>query len=116
MKQLPDDYTIRLIDLPPSVGGCISETPDGHVDVYLNARYSHDGQLRAADHEFDHWRHDDLHSALGIHQVEGRDGRQLPPLLRARDLMPKPVPRLSRHQLRILNNCLTELDAIFFSE
>ena len=134
VKQLPDDYTVRLIDLPASVGGAISETPDGHVDVYLNARHSHDGQLRAADHEFDHWRHDDLHNGLDIHQIEGRDGRPLPPLMRARDLMPvpeetvapvaapstappsPPAAQLTPHQARVLLRAISDLDAWYYSD
>lgn len=137
-KPLPDDYTIRLIDLPISVGGRISECPDGHIDVYINARLSRDGQHRAADHEFDHWRNDDLHNDLDIRLVEGRDARKLPPLFRARDLLPKapepqpePAPEAeapkpeatrkpSRHyepltlwQEGVLNDCIAELDAIF---
>lgn len=136
MKELPDDYTVRLVDLPPAVGGAISETPDGHVDVYLNARHSRDGQLRAADHEFDHWRHDDLHNGLDIHQIEGRDGRPLPPLMRARDLIPKslllegkvaaqqtdevappaPAPELTPRQARVLLRAIADLDAWLFND
>ena len=89
-RPMPDDYTVRLIDLPISVGGRISECPDGHIDVYINARLSRDGQRRAARHEYDHWLHDDLHSTEDIRAIEGRDRRPLPPLLRARDLIPPP--------------------------
>ena len=128
VKQLPDDYTVRLVDLPPAVGGSISETPDGHVDVYINARHSHDGQLRAAEHEFDHWRNDDLHNGLDIHMIEGRDGRPLPPLMRARDLMPpppsskpkpKPAPQatqLTPRQAAALSRCMSELDRFIFDD
>ena len=93
MKSLPDDYTLRLVDLPTAVGGLISEGPDGHIDVYINARHSHAGRLRAAEHEFDHWRNDDLHNGLDIREVEGRHANPLPPLIRARDLIPKPKPQ-----------------------
>lgn len=123
MNQLPDDYTIRLVDLPVSVGGRVSETPDGHIDIYLNARYSRGGQLRAAEHEFDHWRNGDLHNGLDIREVEGRHARRLPPLIRARDLVPQPAPkpkpaapRLTPRQRTVLQNCLAELDAALFSE
>lgn len=125
MKQLPDDYTIRLIDMPVSVGGRVSETPDGHIDVYLNARHSHAGRLRAAEHEFDHWRNGDLHNGIDIREVEGRHARRLPPLIRARDLAPRPAPKpkpkpaapsLTPHQRNVLLNCLAELDAALFSE
>ena len=121
MKPLPDDYTIRLVDMPYSVGGCITECPDGHVDVYINARQSHAGRYRAADHEFDHWRRGDLHNGLDIREVEKRN--KLPPLMRARDLLPPPPlpprpapPRLNKHQIRTLIRCLNELDRPLFSE
>ena len=122
MKQLPDDYTVRLIDLPTSVGGRISECPDGHIDIYINARHSHAGRLRAAEHEFEHWRNGDLHNGIDIREVEGRRARRLPPLIRARDLVPRPAPKpkpaapsLTPHQRNVLLNCLAELDAAIFS-
>ncbi|MDO4866339.1 MAG: hypothetical protein Q4C10_07245 [Clostridia bacterium] len=137
--KLPDDYTIRLVDLPISVGGRISECPDGHIDVYINARMSRDGQYRAADHEFDHWRNDDLHNGLDIRLVEGRDAHKLPPIFRARDLLPKaaeaqpepepeaeacgplpdiPMPArrpqiITPWQRHVLDGCIAEMDALF---
>ena len=120
MKQLPDDYTVRLIDLPTSVGGRISECPDGHIDIYINARHSHAGHLRAADHEFEHWRNDDLHNTRSIFEIE--DSKKLPPLMRARDLLPQhppPAPaslRLNKYQIRTLVSCLAELDRHLFPE
>ena len=128
----PDDCTVRLIDMPTSVGGWISECPDGHIDIYVNARHSHDGRLRAFDHELDHWRNDDLHNSLDIRQVESRHARTLPPLLRASDLLPKSLPPvgkvapakpvtdevprfpISPHQLRLLSSALSDLDAFMF--
>jgi hypothetical protein len=127
VKQLPDDYTIRLVDMPISVGGRISEYPDGHIDVYINARLSQDGQLRAADHEFDHWRNDDLHNDLDIRQIEGRDSHRLPLLFKASDLLkkqkPAPAPKpamqkevkLTPYQARVLMGAVSELDKWCFS-
>lgn len=89
--KLPDDYTVRLIDMPISAGGMMTECPDGHVDIYINARLSHAGQRRAAKHEFDHWRNDDLHNGRPIREIES-DGKRLPKLMKARDLIkPKRV-------------------------
>lgn len=91
---MPDDYTVRLVDLPVSVGGRIEEGPDGHLDIYINARLSSVGQHTAAYHEWEHWLNDDLHSNRDIREVEGhvpsRKPGKLPPLMRARDLMPPP--------------------------
>lgn len=109
--KLPDDYTIRLVDLPVRVGGFINECPDGHVDVYINARLSHDGQYDAAEHEFDHWEHDDLHSDEDIKEVERRADRRahkpLPPLKRASDL-PRPAKRHDKVELKIRQERLDE--------
>ena len=90
MIPMPDDYTVRLVDMPISVGGRISECPDGHIDVYINARLSSVGQHTAASHEWKHWIKGDLSSDRDIREVEGR--KRLPPLMRARDLIcPKAV-------------------------
>ena len=128
IKPLPDDCTVRLIDLPISVGGRISEGPDGHIDIYINARLSRDGQRRAWDHELDHLENDDLHNGLDIRAVEGRHARKLPPLIRARDLLPKSKPRtapaailrpakpaparISPRQASLLLRAIADLDAV----
>jgi hypothetical protein len=129
----PDDCTVRLIDMPVSVGGRISECPDGHIDIYLNARHSEAGRRRDLEHELDHWRNDDLHNDLDIRTVEGRHAHQLPPLIRAVDLFSKSLPpvgkvaqpkavtdevprvSLTPHQARVLAGCLSELDRWLFS-
>ena len=82
-----DEYTIRLVDMPVAQGGMISESPDGHINIYINARLSHDGQRRAAKHEFDHMVNDDLHNGKSIREVEGHC--PLPKLIRASDLKPR---------------------------
>ena len=124
MRPLPDDYTVRLVDLPHSVGGRISETPDGHIDIYINARWGYNGQHQAFDHEIDHWENDDLHNDLDIRIVEMLRGRQLPKLMKARDLIPKPRPKpqpaprpvLSPRQLAVLRKALAELDTVLIRE
>lgn len=87
----PDEYTLRLVDLPVRQGGMISEDPEGHVSIYINARLSDAGRREAAKHEFDHWANDDLHNDQSIQDVEreGAEGRpsKLPKLMRARDLL-----------------------------
>lgn len=95
---MPDSYTVRLVDMPVREGGMISEDPDGHINVYINARLSSTGQHTAAFHEWEHWYNDDLNNDKGIREVEGhvpsRKPGKLPPLMRARDLIrPQPKPR-----------------------
>ena len=119
----PDDYIVRLIDLPPAVGGFITETPDGFTNIYINARHGHNGQRRAFDHELDHAMRDDLHSEEDVDVIEARaEGsdprlKAVPNLIKARDLQPPPPPPpkpaarpLTPHQARVLAGCLAELD------
>jgi hypothetical protein len=131
----PDDCTVRLIDMPVSVGGRISECPDGHIDIYINARHSEAGRRRDLAHELDHWRHDDLHNGLDIRAVESRHAKPLPPLIRARDLLPKSLPPMGKvaqpqavtdevphppalfpHQLRVLATAVSDLDRFLLSD
>ena len=123
----PDDCTVRLIDMPVSVGGRISECPDGHIDIYINARHSEAGRRRDLEHELDHWRNDDLHNGLDIRTIEGRHAHQLPPLIRASDLLPpsrschceeaRPTwQSVSPHQLRVLAAAVSELDRFMLSD
>lgn len=134
MSSWPDDCTVRLIDMPVSVGGRISECPDGHIDIYINARHSEAGRRRDLEHELDHWRNDDLHNDLDIRAVEGRHAKPLPLLIRASDLLPKSLPRvgkaaqpkdvteedprylLSPYQRRVLASALSDLDRFLFSD
>ena len=131
----PEDCTVRLIDMPVSVGGRISECPDGHIDIYINACHSEAGRRRDLEHELDHWRNDDLHNDLDIRAVESRHANPLPPLIRAVDLLSKSLPpvgkvarpqavteevphpsALSPHQLRVLATAVSELDRFMLSD
>ena len=131
----PDDCTVRLIDMPVSVGGRISECPDGHIDIYINARHSEAGRRRDLEHELGHWRNDDLHNDLDIRAVESRHVKPLPPLIRASDLLPQSLPpfgkvaqpkavteevphppALSPHQLRVLATAVSKLDRFMLSD
>ena len=126
--RLPDDCTVRLIDLPWSVHGFISESPDGHSNIYINARDSRARQRRALDHELDHYTHDDLNNAQPVREVEARASRRtvrlsaIPQLMRARDLLPKPAaveparPAVSTYQARVICECLSELDRFLFED
>ena len=135
-----DDYTVRLVDdLPASVGGFISESPDGHLNIYINARHGWNGQRRSFRHELRHAEHDDLHSTEPLDLIEARaDGvdprlKAIPHLMRARDLLPppclplqgkvaersevgrgRPLPSLTPRQLAVIRRALAELDQAFF--
>lgn len=92
MKKLPDDVIVRLIDLPPGIGGSIMEDENGTYNVYINSRHGHYAQLDDLDHELAHIEHDDLHNSDPIEVIESRaDGhatpRHLPRLFKASDLL-----------------------------
>lgn len=120
-----DEYTVRVLDMPESVGGFITESPDGFLNIYINARYGWRGQRKSMSHELHHAEHDDLHSTESVATIEARADsidprlRTIPQLMCARDLLhktsqeetkPKTV-RLTPRQLRTLFRCLAELDS-----
>lgn len=125
--RMPDNCTVRLADLPYDVGGFVSESPDGHLNIYLNARLSSLKNKRSARHELKHIAEDDLHSARTIYAVEGASERSadvcasIPGVMRAVDLLPKkapevrpkagpPLKRLTPWQKAMLARCLAGLD------
>lgn len=130
MKKIPDDVIVRLIDLPPGIGGAIMEDEDGVYNVYINARHGHYAQLDDLDHELAHIELDDLHNNDPIEVIESRadahatGSRRLPRLFKAIDLLPpsppekqreKPVP-LSPRQSAVVLHALSELDRFLFSD
>ena len=134
---LPDDCVVRLIDLPLDVGGFITESPDGCRNIYINARYSDDGQREALRHELRHADADDLHSTEPLSIIEARAEHRtdrpargvftagvLSSLIRAADLLPPPAPPpaekpkpkpLTPSQAWTLLACLSELDRWLFA-
>lgn len=125
--RMPDNCTVRLADLPYDVGGFVSESPDGHLNIYLNARLSSLKNKRSARHELKHIAEDDLHSARTIYAVEGASEHSvdvcasIPGVMRAVDLLPKkapeirpkagpPLKRLTPWQKAMLARCLAGLD------
>ena len=117
-----DEYAVRLLDLPEGVGGFVTESPDGFLNIYINARHSWHGQRRSFRHELRHAEEDDLHSDEPLAVIEARaDGtdvrlKAIPHLMRARDLLPPPPkpepPKLTPRQLAVIRRALAELDEI----
>lgn len=68
------DYTIRLIDMPGSVGAFISPNPDGTYNLFLNARFATDRNRQIDDylHEWEHMENDDLYGEKSILLIERR--------------------------------------------
>lgn len=67
-----DEYRVRLVDLPPRVGGMVSMDDEGFYNVYINSRLTWERQREALRHELDHIEHDDLRSAQSVKAVEHR--------------------------------------------
>ena len=123
---LPDNCTVRLTDrLPLTVGGFIAASPDGHKNIYINARLNRIRQRGSLRHELTHDKRDDLHNGLPIREVEGHAQPApglmgIPGLKRACDLLPAPAPLTppprersdppSPYQLRALAEALAALD------
>ena len=65
------DFFVRLIDLPPRVGGFCSPNEDGTYNVYLNSRKDRDHNIDSYFHEVDHIEDDDFWNDESIEEVEG---------------------------------------------
>lgn len=143
MKKLPDDVIVRLIDLPPGIGGAVMEDENGFISIYVNARHGHYAQLDDLDHELAHIEHDDLHNDDPIEVIESRADahatqRHLPLLIKASDLLPSAqlphrsgevaersevnraprstAPQLSPHQAAVLLRAISDLDELLFRD
>ena len=143
-RKILDDAIIRLIDLPPGIGGAIMEDEDGIYNVYINARHGHYAPLDDLDHEFAHIEHDDIHNDDPIEVIESRADahatphHHLPRLFKACDLLPSaqfphrsgevawrskadraprsPAPQLSPHQTAVLLRAISDLDDWLFRD
>ena len=90
--RIPDDCTVRMVDLPVDCGGMVSLSPDGHFNIYLNARMDRATQREKFLHELRHIINDDFFNDDDIHTVESRANahatqHRLPPLFKASDLL-----------------------------
>ena len=135
----PDDYTVRLVDLPVDCGGMVSLSPDGHFNIYLNARLDRATQREKFLHELRHILNDDFFNDDDIHTVESRADayatprHHLPRLFKASDLLQQTPPvaaastpprsqtnphahQLSPHQTAVLLRAISELDDWLFRD
>lgn len=130
-RKIPDDAIVRLIDLPPGIGGAVMEDEDGYISIYVNSRHGYYAQLDDLDHELAHIENDDLHNDDPIEVIEARadanaTSHRLPPVFKAIDLLPpqnpvaaapepprpepNPTATLSPHQTAVLLRAISDLD------
>ena len=140
--ELEGEYTVRVMDMPTSSPGFIICDEGNHYNIYLNARYTRESNAETAVHELIHAINDDFTNAEPIQTVESRASAcrgavaapALPPLLRARDLLPlqKPSPEgeggsksrkrshpsvsLTPRQTAVLLRAINDLDKWMFSD
>ena len=67
-----NEYRVRLVDLPPKVGGMVSMDDEGFYNVYINSRLTWERQRKVLRHELKHIAEDDLYSTRPIEAVEHR--------------------------------------------
>lgn len=67
---MPDDCAVRVIDLPPGIGGAVMVDDDGFASIYINARHGRDAQLRSLQHEIMHVQRGDVYNDMTIFQAE----------------------------------------------
>ena len=67
-----DEYRVRLVDLPPKVGGMVSMDDEGFYNVYINSRLTWERQRKALRHELEHIADDDLRNTRPIEAVENK--------------------------------------------
>lgn len=65
------DYFVRLVDLPPELGGLVSPNDDGTYNVYLNARRDREHNIDTYCHEvFEHIENNDFQNGKPIEDIE----------------------------------------------
>lgn len=70
MKINEDDIVVRLLDMPTTVRGFVSPSPDGVYNIYLNARQTFEVQRETYRHEIRHIQRHDMDSRKKITELE----------------------------------------------
>jgi len=63
-------YTVRLLDLPPSIKGFARDNSDGSYTIILNSRLNLETQRKCMKHELEHIKRNDFYSDLAADQIE----------------------------------------------
>lgn len=63
------DVTVKLVDMPCAVRGFTKKHPDG-CTIFLNARLSHEQNVKTYLHEIDHIKKNHLDAELNTDRIE----------------------------------------------
>ena len=139
--RIPDDCTVRLVDLPVECGGMVSLSPDGHFNIYLNTRLDRATQREKFLHELRHifFNDDDIHTVESRADAQATPRHRLTPIFKASDLLksrskslppmgkvaapsalteevPRPQPPISTRQAAVLVRAINDLDDWLFRD
>ena len=64
------DYYVRLVPLPPQVGGLVSPNEDGTFNVYLSEYKPREELIDDYIHEYEHIDNDDFYNGKPIEEIE----------------------------------------------
>lgn len=67
---MSDNIIVRLVSLPDKVYGFTTPSPDGYMNVYINAKMAQEQQEQVLDHEIGHIERDDFGCELELARVE----------------------------------------------
>ena len=72
MKLLEGEYTVRVVNFPGDVLGCVKLTRDGtgFPNIYINDQLSPSAKREAFAHEMHHLEHDDFYNQRTIEEAE----------------------------------------------
>ena len=65
-----NEYTVRLVDMPPSVRGMLVMDVEGWPNIYINARLSKSAQQAAFLHELKDLENGDVDNNKPIGDIE----------------------------------------------
>lgn len=76
-----NDIIVRLVDIPVDVRGIIKEDSNGDFNIYINARYCEEEQLKTYLHELAHARLGHLRSDKPTDEIEKEAEMETPAML-----------------------------------
>lgn len=67
----PYGCSIRLIDLPYSIGAMVAIDEEGYASIYINSRHPVEKQRHNLLHELKHLERDDVYNDKSVYEIEG---------------------------------------------